>query len=335
MTAMNSTSAWQKALVQAITDPQELLTLLELDHSLLTASGAVTKQFPLVVPRGFVARMEKGNPHDPLLRQVLALDDELIITPGFHEDPVGERQVNPVPGLLHKYHGRVLLTFVGTCAINCRFCFRRHFPYVDNNPGNEGWEQALTYIANDPSIVEVILSGGDPLIANDKKLATFSARLNQIEHVQRLRIHSRIPIVLPERISAEFIAWSQTVRQQIIMVTHCNHAQEIDQPVQTALARMRQAGMTLLNHTVLLQGVNDNVEALVALSEALFAQHVLPYYLHSLDKVQGAAHFAVDVATGQTLHKELTRRLSGFLVPKFVYEKAGAQAKISLTLYTD
>ena len=335
MKATNSTSAWQQALVQAFTDPQELLQALELDQHMLPASAKVTKQFPLMVPRDFVARMEKGNPHDPLLRQVLALNDELIITPGFQADPLGERQVNPVPGLLHKYHGRVLLTLVGKCAINCRFCFRRHFPYVDNNPGTQGWEQALAYIAADPSIVEVILSGGDPLIANDKVLSSFSARLNQIAHVKRLRIHSRIPIVLPERISPEFLAWSQTVRQQLIMVTHCNHAQEINLPVKTALQRLRETGMTLLNHTVLLKGVNDNIETLVALSEALFAEQVIPYYLHQLDKVQGAAHFEVDLATGQALHYALTQRLSGFMVPKFVFEKAGAKAKISLSLYTD
>jgi L-lysine 2,3-aminomutase len=335
MTASNSTSAWQKALVQAITDPQELLAILELDQTLLPAAKAVTKQFPLIVPRGFVARMEKGNPNDPLLRQILAIDAELIETPGFSRDPLKEANVNPVPGLLHKYHGRVLLTFVGTCAVNCRFCFRRHFPYTDNNPSNEGWDQALAYIANDASIDEVILSGGDPLIANDKKLLTFSEKLNQIPHVKRLRIHSRVPIVLPERISAEFIAWAQTLRAKVIMVTHCNHPQEINDPVKLAIRNMREAGITLLNHTVLLKGVNDEAATLVALSEALFAIGVQPYYLHLLDKVQGAAHFDVDLARGQALHWSVTQQLSGYMVPKFVYEKAGAPAKISLDLYTD
>jgi EF-P beta-lysylation protein EpmB len=335
MTPLNATSAWQKALVQAITDPQELLSILELDQTLLPAAKAVTKQFPLIVPRGFVARMQKGNPDDPLLRQILAIDAELIETPGFKNDPLGEADVNPVPGLLHKYHGRVLLTFVGTCAVNCRFCFRRHFPYVDNNPSNEGWDQALAYIASDPSINEVILSGGDPLIANDKKLLTFTEKLNQIPHVKRLRIHSRMPIVLPERITNEFIAWSKTLRQQVIMVTHCNHPQEINDTVIQALNKMREAGMVLLNHTVLLKGVNDNVDTLVALSEALFQNGVQPYYLHMLDKVQGAAHFAVDVTKGKALHWAITQQLSGYMVPKFVYEKAGAPAKISLGLYTD
>jgi EF-P beta-lysylation protein EpmB len=335
MTALNPTSAWQKALVQAITDPQELLNILELDQTLLPAAKAVTKQFPLIVPRGFVARMEKGNPDDPLLRQILAIDAELIETPGFQQDPLGEADVNPVPGLLHKYHGRVLLTFVGTCAVNCRFCFRRHFPYLENNPGIEGWDAALDYIANDATIDEVILSGGDPLIANDKFLHTFSEKLNLISHVKRLRIHSRIPIVLPERITPEFIAWSKTLRQKVIMVTHCNHPREINEAVIHALQGMQQAGMTLLNHTVLLKGVNDNVDILVALSEALFAHGVHPYYLHLLDKVQGAAHFDVDREQGQALHWAMTKRLSGYMVPKFVYEKAGAPAKISLDLYTD
>jgi EF-P beta-lysylation protein EpmB len=331
----NSTSTWQKALVQAVTDPKELLSILELDQTLLPAAQAVNKQFPMIVPRGFVERMQKGDPHDPLLRQVLAIDSELIETPGFSQDPLKEANVNPVTGLLHKYHGRVLLTFVGTCAVNCRFCFRRHFPYNENNPSNEGWDQALAYIANDSSIEEVILSGGDPLIANDKKLLIFSDKLNQIAHVKRLRIHSRVPIVLPERISPEFIAWTKTLRQQVIMVTHCNHPQEINDQVALALLHMKQAGITLLNHTLLLKGVNDSVETLVELSKALFANSVLPYYLHMLDKVQGAAHFDVNQGQAQALHWGMAQKLSGYMVPKLVYEKPGAPAKISLDLYTD
>jgi L-lysine 2,3-aminomutase len=337
MTALNSTkiSAWQTALVQAITDPQELLTYLELDQALLPAAKAVTKLFPLIVPRGFVDRMEKGNPEDPLLRQIMPIDVELENAVGFQTDPLQEAKVNPVPGLLHKYHGRVLLTFVGTCGVNCRFCFRRHFPYTENNPGSEGWNHALAYIAKDETITEVILSGGDPLVANDKTLFAFTEKLNQIPHVKRLRIHSRMPIVLPERITPEFIAWTASLKQKVIMVTHCNHPQEINAPVKQAIKTMLDAGITMLNHTVLLKGVNDDIETLVSLSETLFENGVHPYYLHMLDKVQGAAHFHVDLKLAQKLHWQVKQRLSGYMVPKFVCEEPGAPAKISLDLYTD
>ncbi len=327
-------TAWQKALVQAITDPQELLNSLELDSDWLEAAKSAANVFPLNVPRGFVARMQKGNAHDPLLRQILPLGDELQIVAGYSEDPLQEAKYNPVPGLLHKYQGRVLLTLVGTCAVNCRYCFRRHFPYTDNNPGTEGWERALNYIANHPSIHEVILSGGDPLVANDKTLQAFSDKLNLIPHIKRLRIHSRIPIVLPERITPEFIHWISQLKQKPILVTHCNHPQEINAAVAEAAHLLTKAGVVLLNQTVLLKGVNDAAETLIALSESLFAIGIQPYYLHLLDKVQGAAHFDVDKETAVKLHEELSQNLSGYLVPKLVYEQPGAPAKKPVELYT-
>jgi EF-P beta-lysylation protein EpmB len=337
MTAINPNHAttWQIALSQAISDPQELLAELELDPEFLTSAQAAAKLFPLTVPRGFVARMQKGNPDDPLLRQVLPLGAELIETPGFHNDPLQEAKFNPVPGLLHKYSGRVLLTLVGTCAINCRFCFRRHFPYTDNNPGMEGWDRALNYIAQDSSISEVILSGGDPLVANDRTLQTFSSKLDHIPHVKRLRIHSRIPIVLPERITPEFIHWAENLKQQLIMITHANHAQEINQQVKDGLKALSKAGAMLLNQSVFLKGVNDNAETLAQLSETLFAAGVQPYYLHVLDKVQGAAHFDLPLKTAQKIHWELNQRVSGYLVPRLVYEQPGAAAKLSPDLYTE
>jgi EF-P beta-lysylation protein EpmB len=337
MTALNSTKtcAWQTALGQAISDPAELLNILELDASLLDAAKSAANIFPLKVPRGFVARMQKGNINDPLLKQILPLGAELIETPGFNKDPLQEANVNPIPGLLHKYKGRVLLTFVGTCGINCRYCFRRHFPYGENNPGTEGWERALQYIAEDKTIDEVILSGGDPLVANDKTLRGFSEKLNAIPHIKRLRIHSRMPIVLPERISPEFIQWLRELKQKPVLVMHCNHPQEINHAVRDAMRALTEAGVVLLNQAVLLKGVNDNAETLIALSETLFAAGIQPYYLHLLDKVQGSAHFDLAVQRAQTLHWELSQRLSGYLVPKLVYEKAGAPAKLSLELYTD
>jgi EF-P beta-lysylation protein EpmB len=337
MTALNSTKtcAWQTALGQAISDPAELLNILELDPNLLDAAKSAAKLFPLKVPRGFVARMQKGNINDPLLKQILPLGAELIETPGFNQDPLQEADVNPIPGLLHKYKGRVLLTFVGTCGINCRYCFRRHFPYGENNPGTEGWDRALKYIAEDETIDEVILSGGDPLIAHDKTLRVFSEKLNAIPHIKRLRIHSRMPIVLPERISPEFVQWLRELKQKPVLVMHCNHPQEINNTVREAMRALTEAGIVLLNQAVLLKGVNDNVETLIALSETLFAAGIQPYYLHLLDKVQGSAHFDLAVQHAQTLHWELSQRLSGYLVPKLVYEKAGAPAKLSLELYTD
>lgn len=323
-------SAWQTALTQVITSPSELINLLELDHSLLEAAEAAAKLFPLAVPRGFVARIQKGNPQDPLLRQILPLEAELKETAGYSRDPLQESVVNPVPGLLHKYQGRVLLTLIGTCAVNCRYCFRRHFPYAENNPGTTGWEKALDYIAQDKTIHEVILSGGDPLVVSDKLLQHFSDKLALIPHVNKLRIHSRVPIVLPERITPEFIAWIAQIKQKPILVTHCNHPQEISMEVKNAMTALAKAGVTLLNQSVLSKGVNDNAETLVALSETLFAAGILPYYLHTHDKVQNTAHFDIGRERALALHKEMSALLPGYLLPRLVVEQPGAPAKVIL-----
>ncbi len=333
-----TTQIWQTALKNAVTTPKELLELLQLDMQLLNSAEAATKLFPLIVPRGYLARMQKGDLNDPLLRQVLPLEAELQETLGYHRDPLEEKNFNPVPGLLHKYYGRVLFTLVGTCAINCRFCFRRHFPYAENNPGTAGWDKAIAYIAEDPTITEVILSGGDPLVASDATLTHLTEKLATIPHLKRLRIHTRIPIVLPERITPEFIHWITGVKLKVVLATHCNHPQEINQEVRDATRALRDAGVVLLNQTVLLKGVNDNVETLVTLSEALFAAGIQPYYLHTHDKVQNTAHFDLPLETAQQLHKQMAQRLSGYLVPKLVCEQAGAPAKISLEtreFYTD
>jgi EF-P beta-lysylation protein EpmB len=333
MTNKPVNACWQTALSHAITDPAELLHLLELDNDLLAAAQSAAKLFPLKVPHSFIARMEKGNQNDPLLRQILPLGAEHEETPGYSRDPLQETRFNPVPGLLHKYKGRVLLTLVGICGVNCRFCFRRHFPYNENNPGTEGWDRALNYIAQDPTIDEVILSGGDPLVANDKTLHAFTEKLNHIPHIKRLRIHSRMPIVLPERISPQFIDWIANIQQKPILITHCNHPQEINDSVRGAMRALTAAGVVLLNQSVLLKGVNDNVETLAALSESLFAAGVMPYYLHALDKVQGSAHFDLSRTDAQNLHWELCQHLSGYLVPSLVCEEPGAPAKVSLSHY--
>ncbi len=324
---IRQTPAWQKELARAITDPAELLERLGLDKNLLPAARAAVRLFPLKAPQGFVARMRRGDPHDPLLRQVLPLGQECLTAEGFVADPVGDLAAQVAPGVLHKYPGRVLLTATGACAVHCRYCFRRHFPYGDANPVADQWRAALGYIASDNSINEVILSGGDPLVLSDQKLASFTQQLAEISHVTRLRVHTRLPIVLPERVDDALLTWLNATRLKTVIVVHTNHVNEVDAGVRAALARLKQTNATLLNQSVLLRGVNDNVEALAALSEALFSANVLPYYLHMLDKVQGAAHFEVDETIARGLMAQLNTRLPGYLVPRLVREIPGAPGK--------
>jgi len=319
--------AWQAALAQAVTDPQELLALLELGPEWLAAARTAARLFPLLVPRGFVARMHRRDPHDPLLRQVLPLAEELVAAEGFGVDPVGDLAAMPVPGVLHKYAGRVLLTATGACAVHCRYCFRRHFPYAEANASVDRWQAGLAYIAADPSIKEVILSGGDPLTLSDRRLAEFAQGLEEIRHVERLRLHTRLPVVLPERVTSELTAWLAASRLQKVVVIHANHPQEVDETVRHACARLRAGGATLLNQTVLLKGVNDSAAVLQQLSEALFAMGVLPYYLHCLDRVQGAAHFDIAEQRARELHATLNASLPGYLVPRLVREVPGAPGK--------
>ena len=327
----SKTNSWQTALINAVTQPKELLERLELDMSLLDKAISAAKLFPLKVPLSFIARMKKSDPNDPLLRQVLPLGEELLNYPNYNADPLEEARANPIPGLLHKYHGRALLIFTGSCGINCRFCFRREFPYEDNAPGTTGWNHALDYIAQNKTLSEIILSGGDPLIANDPTLKNLTLKLAEIPHIKRLRIHTRMPIVLPERITPELVAWMSATRLKTILVTHCNHPQELNEEVKTAMQLLSQANISLLNQAVLLKGINDNVETLVQLSEKLFDCGILPYYLHVLDKVQGAQHFDLDLATARELHQQLTHQLSGYLVPKLACEQPGAPAKLLLS----
>lgn len=327
MVSISPKLSWQKSLSELITDPKELLTFLELDLGLLDSAYQAAAIFPLKITRQFAARIQKGNPDDPLLKQVLPLGIELDLVPGYETDPLQELKMNPIPGLLHKYQGRVLVTLTSACAIHCRFCFRRHFPYAENNPGRFGWEKIFAYIEKDSSIHEVILSGGDPLTVNDSLLSLFTEQLNRFPHIKVLRIHTRIPIVLPERITDELISWIKQLKQKLVVVIHANHPQEINLDVNIALQRLHQAGVHLLNQFVLLRGINDDVNVLATLSQILFDADVLPYYLHILDKIQGAAHFDLPLAEAQRLHTQLTQRLPGYLVPRLVGEKAGALAK--------
>jgi len=318
---------WQQLWREAVTDPHELLALLGLSDQaarLLPASGT---GFALRVPRGFVARMQPGDAADPLLLQVLPQAAELGEVPGFSRDAVGDLAARAALGVLHKYDGRALLIATGSCAVNCRYCFRRHFNYAEDTAAANRWQAAIEHVRQDPSIHELILSGGDPLSLSTPKLAELSAALRGIPHVRRLRIHTRLPVVLPERVDAEFTDWLAGLPLQKVIVLHANHANEIDPSVAQACARLREAGASLLNQAVLLRGVNDRVEALADLSEALMTAAVLPYYLHQLDRVQGTAHFEVDDATARQLVEALRTRLPGYLVPRLVREIAGETAK--------
>jgi EF-P beta-lysylation protein EpmB len=319
--------SWQRELARAISDPHELLRILDLDpQSGATERALAAADFRLRVPRGFVRRMRRADPRDPLLLQVLPGASELIATPGFGADPLDERAAMRAPGLLQKYHGRALLISTGACAVHCRYCFRREFPY--EAAAEEGrWQAALEAIAADASIEEVILSGGDPLSLSDARLAQLTDALRGVAHLRRLRLHTRTPIVLPERVDAGFRRWLASLPWPTAIVLHSNHANEIDDSVRAAAQRMRSAGATLLNQSVLLAGINDSVEALEALSHALWSAQVLPYYLHLLDRVRGSAHFEVAEARACALMDALAARLPGYLLPRLVRERAGAPSK--------
>lgn len=319
--------SWKKTLAESVTDPAELLELLELPQSLLSGAVLGNQLFSMRIPRPFIDRMEKGNQYDPLLRQVLPLTEESETVAGYSLDPLSEQTQNPATGIIHKYQNRLLLIVSGACAVNCRFCFRRHFPYGDNQLGRESWKEAIEYIRTQKSIHEVILSGGDPLASTDSRLSKMVDELSKIPHVKTLRIHTRLPVVIPERITDELINWFSGSRLKPVMVIHCNHANEIDQSVREALQRLRAAGVTLLNQTVLLKGINDSVEALSDLSHALFNADVMPYYLHLLDPVQGAAHFDIKEEHAIELVNGLLKTCPGYLVPKLVREVAGEKSK--------
>lgn len=325
------TSQWQTDLANAVSDPAELLRLLELDASLLEPARAASREFPLRVPRSFVTRMRKRDPFDPLLRQVLPLGAELEPQPDFTHDAVGDLASRAEPGVLHKYHGRVLLITTGACAVNCRYCFRRHFPYAEESARAAGWQPALQYIRSDASIAEVILSGGDPLSLSDRILADLVSRLQAIPHVRTLRIHTRQPIVLPSRVDAELLSWLRNCHLRKVVVVHVNHARELSAEVTQALEKLQDAGATLFNQSVLLRGVNDSAEVLAELSQQLFTAGVIPYYLHMLDRVKGAAHFDVPDNEAREIARGLRARLPGYLVPRLVREIPGAPAKVPLT----
>jgi len=319
--------SWQQQLAQAITEPTQLIEMLQLNPQKFKNIGTACGQFSIKVPLAYLKKIQMGNPRDPLLLQVMAQSQEMLAVNGYSQDPVGDLSANKTPGLLHKYAGRVLLITTGACAVHCRYCFRRHFPYQQQQAGREQWSQALEYIENDSSIKEVILSGGDPLVLSDERLDILITHLEDIPHVTRLRIHSRLPVVLPDRITDDLVSRLAASRFNICLVTHANHANEVGLAEIRALDKLKRGGVNLLNQAVLLQGVNSCIDDQINLSEVLYNAGVLPYYLHLLDAVQGAAHFDVQLQAGLKLVSQMRQRLPGFLVPKLVREIRGEMSK--------
>lgn len=327
-------SQWQQELSEAFTCPAALCQALNLNPNSfaggLAAMQQGAKEFKTLVPRHFVSLMQPNNPNDPLLLQVLPLGAEVQTVAGFTADPLGEAAANPLPGVIHKYKSRLLLTASGACAVNCRYCFRRHFPYQDNSLSRKDFAQVIAYIKSQPSINEVIFSGGDPLATSDARLRFFIEELAQLPQLTRVRIHTRLPVVLPSRLTQELTQLLTATRLKAILVLHVNHPQELSPQLAAGLAKLHQKGVLLLNQSVLLKGINDNAPVLAKLSEDLFALNILPYYLHTLDKVAGAAHFNLPLAQAKQLYAQLLTLLPGFLVPKLVVEEAGKLSKTPL-----
>jgi len=324
-------NSWQKDLRQVITDPKKLLSLLDIDASDYLQHFKAKKLFPVRVPLPFIKRMNKKDINDPLLKQVMPLSTEFVISEGFITDPLKEHDT-VAEGLLHKYKNRVLMIVKAGCAINCRYCFRRHFPYQENSPNKQRWQQALSYIAKHKDITEVIFSGGDPLMASDKHLAWLVEQIEAIDHVKRLRIHTRLPVVIPNRITDTLVNLLSQTRLKATMVLHINHSNEIDTDFANALEPLRAAHIPLFNQSVLLNGINDSAEILSQLSEDMFDIGIIPYYLHLFDPVQGAAHFDVNEEKAVKIVNEMLASLPGFLMPKLVREISGQANKTPINL---
>lgn len=324
-------TSWQKELANVITDPKILLQLLDISPEQYQHHFNARKLFPVRVPRPLLSRMKIGDINDPILKQVMPLSAEFMITDGYLDDPLEEHDT-VAPGLLHKYKHRVLMVVKSGCAINCRYCFRRHFPYADNSPNKTRWQQALNYIDEHPEINEVIFSGGDPLMASDEHLVWLIEQLEQIRHIKRLRIHTRLPIVIPQRITTSLVQALANTRLKPAIVFHINHANEIDANVIQALEPLISARIPLFNQSVLLKGINDDASILAELSEQLFDNGIQPYYLHLFDKVQGVAHFDVDDLEAKKIALELMAILPGYLMPKLVREIAGEANKTPINL---
>ena len=329
-----SESNWHRSLASAIRDPKVLLDRLGLNDLDNDAVCRAAEAFPLLVPESFLARMTPGDPTDPLLRQVLPIGAELDEVPGFVTDAVQDVEFRKSPGLLQKYHGRALMIATGSCAVHCRYCFRRHYPYGDEPRRLDDWQPALDELAGDESVTEVLLSGGDPLMLTDQRLSQLLDGLAAISHLKRLRLHTRLPIVLPDRVTQTLLDMLSRLRAESnvtpIIVVHANHSAELVDDCATSLRKLIDAGLTVLNQAVLLRGVNDSVETQCELSEALINLGIIPYYLHQLDRVAGAAHFEVPVEHGRFIIREMRKKLPGYAVPRFVQEIPGEPHKTVL-----
>jgi EF-P beta-lysylation protein EpmB len=324
--AASSRDDWQSIFAGSVRNPAELRRLVGLPPS-LAVEAAAEADFPLLAPRPYLARIRRGDPSDPLLLQILPQAAEKAQCPGYGPDPLGEANAPCGPGLLRKYEGRALILTTGTCAVHCRFCFRRHFPCGFYPSTTGGWGPILRKIAADHSVREVILSGGDPLMLADGPLAELLDQLAEIPHISRLRFHTRLPVMIPQRVTNGLLSLIRGCRLSPIMVVHANHPAEIDDDVAAAFGRLADAGIPLLNQSVLLRGVNDRADVLAALSERLIDLRVVPYYLHHLDPVAGAAHFEVPISIGIALIAELRARLPGYAVPRYVREPIGGAGK--------
>ena len=318
---------WQTILAEAVTDPAELCRLLNLPVTMAEQARCAAKSFRLLVPRPYLERIRPGDPNDPLLRQVLPIASESEIVEGFVRDPLREAHATPAPGLLSKYRGRSLIVTTGRCGVHCRFCFRRHHPTPTAAGNLDRLENALGHLERDPSVHEIILSGGDPLVADDFLLSELAGRISPIDHIRRLRLHTRMPIVIPQRVTADLVEWARRTRLAVLIVLHVNHPAEIDQAVMQSFARLADAGIPLLSQSVLLRGVNDHADVLTQLFEHLVDLRVMPYYLHQLDRVAGAAHFEVPEPQGLELIRDLRTRLPGYAIPRYVRDTPGIPNK--------
>lgn len=328
---MKTKKNWQIALAQSITDVTTLAKLLKLELKDLPSALAAQKDFAVKVPKALLKKIKVADPQDPLLLQVLAQSVETKAVPGYEVDPLQEKIASPVPGMLHKYQSRILLITAGSCAVNCRYCFRRNFPYDEHQKGQKQWQLVLEYLHNHPEVNEVILSGGDPLLLPDAVLAKLCWQLSKIPHIKILRIHTRLPVFIPERLDQDFLAWFVNDRFKAVIVLHINHPNEIDAKLARKMQMLKKRGVTVYNQSVLLKGINDNADTLKTLSEKLFFEcGIQPYYLHFLDKVKGAAHFAVSKEKALMIYDELLAQLPGYLVPTLVSEVPGKRSKTAM-----
>lgn len=323
--------SWQKELANVVTDPKILLEMLQIDPQIYQDNFPARKLFPVRVPKPFIKKMALGDIHDPLLQQVMPLKEEFNHIDAYSSDPLEEHDT-VAEGLLHKYSNRVLMIVKAGCAVNCRYCFRRHFPYADNSPNKVRWQPALNYIAAHNEIDEVIFSGGDPLMASDNHIAWLINEIEAIKHIKRLRIHTRLPVVIPNRVTDEFVNILSNSRLICSIVLHINHANEIDDDLISAIKPLIRNNIRLFNQSVLLKNINDNSVTLAQLSEKLFDNGIQPYYLHVLDKVQGAAHFDINEDEAKEIYKQLMANVSGYLIPRLVREIAGEANKTPLNL---